>query len=144
MKKIKLIGLLFTAIFFYSCDTIQKATNSTGGVFSLTGTWELYSNSPDNTLTGSRVTVLPLVSEGRFILLNNNTQCYRENDVKWKDIMSDNSGSFNISNLVSTCNTGSLNYKPAKILVVNANEIRVSGKNATGMDNMQVWRKADK
>lgn len=144
MKFVKLFSLSLLLVSLFSCDTIQKATNSTGGVFSLTGTWELTSNTPENKLTGSKVTVAPFLAEGTFTTLLNNSQCYRANDIKWKNIASDNSGGFTLNNLLSNCNTATLNYQPATIAVINNNEIRLSGKNVDGAENTQTWRRNSK
>ena len=142
MKTVKLFALASLVLSLFSCDTLQKATNSTGGVFSLTGTWELISSAPENKLTGSKVTVAPFVSEGTFTTLLNNTQCYRENDIKWKNILSDKNGGFTLNQLLSNCNSASLNYQPATIYVINTNEIRLSGKNVDGVENTQTWRRS--
>ena len=140
MKSIKLFSLLGIILAFASCDVVQKATNTTGGaVFSLNGKWQLSSNSPENTLINSIVIVSPFVSEGRLNYLANNTQCYRENDIKWKNIKSDNNGGYTIDNLISNCSSGSLNYVPANIFVVSNSEIRITGRNAGGQDNTQNW-----
>ena len=140
MKTFKLLSLLVFIISFASCDTIRQATNTTGGaVFSLNGKWQLSSNSPENTMLNSVVTVSLFSKEGRLTFVANNTQCYRENDVKWKAIKTDNAGGFTIDNLMSNCTSGSLVYQPATIAVVNTNEIRLSGKNAAGQDNTQTW-----
>ena len=141
MRLNKLAGLLLILIIFISCDTLKKTSNTTGGVFSLNGQWELSSNTPENTLVGSRVTVAPFISEGRFTVIANNTQCYRDNDLKWKNIATNNNGGFLLSNLLSSCNTGSLNYQPAVLTVVNTNEVRVTGRNINGQDNTQIWRR---
>lgn len=134
-------GLLFCMIMFSSCDTLRNTSNTTGNVFSLNGKWRLISNTPENTLLGSEVTVAPFVSEGRFTLLANNTQCYRESDIKWKDIVRNDAGGFDINNLLSTCTGGVLEYKPAVITVVNNNEIKITGKNIAGGDNTQQWQR---
>ena len=140
MKSIKLFSLLAIIISFASCDTIRNATNTTGGsVFSLNGKWQLSSNTPENTMLNSVVTVSLFSKEGRLTYLANNTQCYRENDVKWKTIKTDNAGGFTLDNLMSNCTSGSLVYQPATITVANNNEIRLSGKNAAGQDNSQTW-----
>ncbi|MEJ7609853.1 MAG: hypothetical protein WKF88_01600 [Ferruginibacter sp.] len=140
MKSVKLFSLMAFVIVMASCETLQQATNTTGGaVFSLNGKWQLTSNSPENTLVNSIVTVTPLVSQGSITSLSNNTQCYRENDVKWKNIRSDKAGGYTLENLLSNCSSGALNYQAATIFVVNANEIRVSGQNAAGRDNTQSW-----
>lgn len=139
MKAIKLFSILAILTVFASCDAIKQATNTTGGaVFSLNGKWQLNSNAPENTLLNSIVTVSPF-SDGRLTYVANNTQCYRENDVKWKTIKSDNTGGYTIENLISNCSSGSLNYQPATISVVNNSEIRITGKNAAGQDNSQSW-----
>ena len=136
----KLILASLCALFVVAgCDTLQNASNSTGTVFSLTGQWKLTSNLPENTLTGSVVTVAPFISEGKLTVLANNTQCYRENDVKWKDIVTDKAGGFTMNNLLASCTGGTLNYQPATIKVVNADEIRIVGKNVAGVENTQVW-----
>ena len=136
----KLILASLCALFVVAgCDTLQNASNSTGTVFSLNGQWKLTSNLPENTLTGSVVTVAPFISEGKLTVLANNTQCYRENDVKWKDIVTDKAGGFTMNNLLASCTGGTLNYQPATIKVVNADEIRIVGKNVAGVENTQVW-----
>jgi hypothetical protein len=141
MKQIKLLGLLYVLIAFSSCDTLKKTSNTASTIFSLNGQWELSSNTPENTLVGSRVTVTPFIGEARFVSIANNSQCFRENDVKWKNIVSTSNGGFTLNNLLSSCNTGSLNYQPAVINVVSNDEIRVVGKNLSGQDNMQTWRR---
>ena len=139
MKSLKIWAILFIALSLVSCEAIQKATNSTGSAFTLTGQWELTSNSPENVLAGSKITVAPVVSEARITTLAAPGNCLRENDIVWKAIATDNSGGFNISNLVSGCN--GLNYQPANIYVINNNEIRLTGKNANGQDATQMWKR---
>ena len=140
MKTLKLFSFLAFIIALSSCDAVRQATNTTGGaVFSLNGKWQLTSNNPENTLLNSIVSVSLFSSEGKLTSLNNNTQCYRENDIKWKGIKSDKAGGYTIDNLLSNCNSGALNYQPATITVISNSEIRVNGKNAKGQDNSQNW-----
>ena len=140
MKAIKLFSLLAIVLAFASCDAVRQATNTTGGaVFSLNGKWQLTSNNPENTLLNSVVSVSLFSSEGRLTFVANNTQCYRENDIKWKNIKSDKAGGYTIDNLLSNCSSGALNYKPASITVISNSEIRVTGKNSAGQDNSQTW-----
>lgn len=139
MKSVKFFALLFSAVSLFSCDAIKQATNTTGSAFTLTGQWQLASSSPDNVLVGSKVTVAPFLSDGRITTLAGTGNCLRENDITWKNINADNSGGFTISNLISGCS--GLNYQPASIYVINSNEIRVTGKNANGQDNTQVWKR---
>ncbi len=139
MKFLKAAVSLFMVISLFSCEAIQKATNSTGSAFTLTGQWQLSSNSPDNVLVGSKVTVAPFVSEARITTLASTANCLRENDVLWKTITADNAGGFAISSLVSGCS--GLNYQTANIYVINNNEIRVTGKNANGQEATQLWKR---
>lgn len=139
MKSLRILSFIYIAAGLLSCETIQKATNSTGSAFTLTGQWQLTSNSPENVLIGSKVTVAPFVSEARITTLAATGNCLRENDVAWKAIKADNTGGFSISNLVSGCN--GLNYQPAHIYVINNSEIRLTGKNASGQDATQMWKR---
>lgn len=139
MKLLKIWVVLMAAVSITSCETIQKATNSTGSAFTLTGQWQLTSNSPENVLVGSKVTVAPVVSEARITTMVGSGNCLRENDVTWKSILSDNAGGFTISNLVSGCS--GLNFQPANVYVMNNNEIRITGKNANGQELTQMWKR---
>ena len=140
MKTLKLFSLLAFIFALSSCDAVRQATNTTGGsVFSLNGKWQLTGNSPENTLLYCVVSVYLFSSEGQLTSLSNNTQCYRENDIKWKSVKSDKAGGYTIDNLLSNCNSGALNYQPATITVISNSEIRVNGKNAKGQDNSQTW-----
>lgn len=139
MKFLTTAVLLVLLTGLFSCEAIQKATNSTGSAFTLSGQWQLTSNTPDNVLVGSKVTVAPFVSEARISTLAAAANCLRENDVVWKAIAANNTGGFTVSNLVSGCN--GLNYQPANIFVINNNEIRVTGKNANGQEATQLWKR---
>ena len=140
MKALKLFTFLAFVFALASCDAVRQATNTTGGaVFSLNGKWQLTNNNPENTLLNSIVSVSLFSSEGKITYVGNNTQCYRENDIKWKNIKSDKAGGYFIDNLLSNCNSGALNYQPATIAVISNNEIKINGKNAAGQDNTQTW-----
>lgn len=139
MKSLKLWAIIITAITFSSCEALQKATNTTGSAFSLTGQWQMTSNNPENVLVGSTVTVAPVLSEARLSTMAGSGNCLRENDIIWKAIVADNVGGFTVSNLVSGCS--GLNYQPARIYVINSNEIRLTGKNASGQDLTQLWKR---
>ncbi len=141
MKSFKYLAIIFAAISLISCEAIQKATNSTGSAFTLTGKWQLTSNIPENILVGSTVTVAPVLSEARITAMVGTGNCMRENDIIWKAIISDNVGGFTLSNLVSGCS--GLNYQPAVIYIINSNEIRLTGKNASGQDITQLWKRVN-
>ncbi len=140
MKSIKLFSFLAIIIALTSCDAVRQATNTTStAVFSLNGKWQLTNNNPENTLLNSVVTVTLFSSQAKLTYVSNNTQCYRENDIKWRNIKSDKTGGFDIDNLLSNCSSGALNYQPASVSVVSNDEIRITGKNVTGQDNTQTW-----
>lgn len=140
MKTIKLFSFLAIIIALTSCDAVRQATNTTStAVFSLNGKWQLTNNNPENTLLNSVVTVTLFSSQAKLTYVSNNTQCYREDDIKWKNIKSDKTGGFAIDNLLSNCSSGALNYQPATIAVVSNDEIRITGKNVAGQDNTQTW-----
>ena len=141
MKSFKYLAIIIAAITLISCEAIQKATNSTGSAFTLTGKWQLTSNIPENILVGSTVTVAPVLSEARITAMVGTGNCMRENDIIWKIIISDNVGGFTLSNLVSGCS--GLNYQPAAIYIINSNEIRLTGKNASGQDITQLWKRVN-
>lgn len=140
MKSITLLFTLAIALLFTSCDAIRQATNTTGGaIFSLNGTWKLTSNTPENTMINSTVFVAPLVSQGTITALANNTQCYRVNDTKWKNIKSDKAGGYTIDNATNTCTSNTISYVPAIITILTNTEIRINSKNAAGVDNVETW-----
>ncbi|HSN61022.1 MAG TPA: hypothetical protein VLR49_08810 [Ferruginibacter sp.] len=139
MKSFKIWAIIMIAITFSSCEALQKATNTTGSAFTLTGQWQMTSNIPENVLVGSTVTVAPVLSEARLSTMVGTGNCLRENDITWKAIAGNNVGGFTVSNLVSGCS--GLNYQPASIYVINNNEIRLTGKNASGQDLTQLWKR---
>lgn len=132
--------MLFAIVALFGCDTIKKTSNSTANFFSLKGEWELAASS-DNSLIGSSVVVYLFIPEARFKTLVNNSQCFREADVKWKNISSDNKGGFTINILLSSCTGGTPQYLPAAIQVVHSNEIRINGKNSGGEMGSQTWKR---
>jgi hypothetical protein len=140
MKTIKLLSSACIFLSLLSCDAVKQATNTTGGaVFSLNGKWKLMSNIPENSLVNSTITVAPFLSQGLLASVENNTQCYRINDIKWKNIKVDKIGGYSIENAANNCATGSLTYIASTISIVNNNEIKVTGKNALGQDNVELW-----
>jgi hypothetical protein len=140
MKTIKLLSITSIILLFASCDAFKQATNTTGGaVFSLNGKWQLNSNVPENTLLTSTVSVAPFIAQGILSSVANNTQCYRQNDIKWKNVKTDKAGGYIIENSISNCTTGTLSYLPATIMVVSNNEIKIASKSAAGIDNVEIW-----
>lgn len=142
MKSFITLTTLFAFIVLFSgCEALQKATNTTGSAFSLTGQWELTSNNQENVALGigSRVTVAPLIAEARVTTLAGSANCIRQNDIVWKTIAANTTGGFTINNLVNGCN--GLNYQPATITVIDNGEIRLSGKNTAGLEMNETWKR---
>ena len=142
MKKI-LVSFTITCFSLFllaGCDVLKSLpTNTTGGVFSLNGSWRMSSSSDNNALEGTTVTVYPIAGEGSITTLQNNAYCARVNDVLWKGISSNN-GSFTLSNLVNSCNS-SLVYKAATLTVITTDEVRLSGTTSTNAALIQTWRR---
>ncbi len=130
---------LFTVLFFTNCDTIKNLpTNTTGGLFSLNGTWRLATNSDSHAMEGSTITVYPVVGNGTVKTIANNTYCVKAGDEIWKNVKGNNSGGFTSSNLVNACN-GTTVYKDGQISIVNNDEVTVSCTNSNGAVLTQTW-----
>ncbi|CAN5239079.1 hypothetical protein BH09BAC2_BH09BAC2_22200 [soil metagenome] len=139
MKKF-LAAFLLTSVLFTSCDTLNKLpTNTTGGIFSLNGSWVLTTAS-DSMLLGTVINIYPGVDNATITSVTNNNSCLRINDVKWKGIKSSSNG-FTLMNLTNACVSPQL-YTGAEILVLAADQIRLTGKNAVGADITQTWTRS--
>ena len=124
---------------FTQCDTLKNLpTNTSGGLFSLNGNWQLASTTDGNAMQGTVVQIVPGFSEATARTLNNNTYCLRDKDVVWRGLKSSGSGVFTIENLVSACN-GTVLYKPATITVLSNDEISIKGSNASAAELVQTW-----
>src|SRR6478672_6241220 len=127
MKRL-LVLLIVIASAFTACDVINNLpTNTSGGFFSLNGTWTLTSTNEGSALSGSTITVLPVTGNATFTTLSNNTYCAREKDALWKDIKSTGSGVFSVNALATACNNSTL-YRAATITVINTDQVRVTGQ----------------
>ena len=143
MRKIFSSGLiiLIVALSLTSCEALQNLpTNTTGGAFSLNGTWRLNSSSQSNAMVGSTVTVVPIAANASLKSIQNNTYCARENDVLWKSIKSNGAGGFTLSTLVNACN-GSTVYNDATVTVINADQVTVTSRTASNSELIQDWRR---
>lgn len=143
MKQIGFVisaAILFMAV-LSGCDTLSKLpTNTTGGLFSLNGNWQLQSSTDANALVGSVVTVFPVIGNGSVKSLENNTYCLRVSDIVWKEIKSAQTGGFSVNNLVSECNS-SVVYKTALITVVDNDNVKLTGKTVNDKDLVQLWKR---
>ncbi len=141
MKRYLLILNLAIVTLFTQCETLQKLpTNTSGGLFSLNGNWQLASSSDNKALEGTVVTVVPGYSSGTARTLANNTYCLREGDVVWKNLKSMQGGMFSLQSIINSCN-GSLAYTDGTITVLTNEEIRITSKSATNTDVIQTWRR---
>jgi hypothetical protein len=126
---------------FTQCDTFRNfPTNTSGGLFSLNGTWQLTATTDNRALEGTTVTVVPGIAEGTIKTLSNNNYCLRENDVIWKTVKSVEGGTFTTDYLVNAC-SGSTLYKPATITAITNDEIRIKGSTATDIELIQTWKR---
>jgi len=140
MKRNILAFSLMIALSMTGCDTLTNLpTNTSGGIFSLNGNWQLNSSS-DNTMEGTIVTVFPAVSDATIRTLANNSKCFRERDVLWRSVKSSSGGGFTLENLVNACNSTTV-YRPATITIISNDEIRLTGQNDAGTETNQTWRR---
>ena len=143
MKKAFTLALSFIvlAAMFVGCDTIKNLpTNTTGGLFSLNGTWRLNSTTDNHSLEGSTITVYPIVGNGTVKTILNNTYCVKEGDQIWKNLKSNGAGGFTLATLVSACN-GTTVTRDANLNVINNDEVTVTSRTATGTELIQQWRR---
>lgn len=140
----KVLFLLSAAILtiFTQCETIKNLpTNTSGGVFSLNGQWQLTSSTDSRNMEGTVVSVVPGFNDATVRTLpTNNTYCVRERDAMWRTVKSDNAGGFVTDVLVNAC-TGSPVYMAGTITVLNSNEIRVRTTTANNTELLQTWRR---
>lgn len=143
MRKMFLIAvstMLFTVL-LSSCEALQNLpTNTTGGAFSLNGTWRLNTSTQSNAMVGSTIQVVPIAANGSLRTIENNTYCARESDVLWRGIKSNGSGGFTMSALVNAC-SGSTVYNDATITVINADQVTVTTRTSTNTELIQDWRR---
>ncbi len=141
MKQTLLLLSAAIVTIFTQCDTLKNLpTNTSGGLFSLNGNWQLASTTDGNAMQGTVVQIVPGFSEATARTLNNNTYCLRDKDVVWRSLKSSGSGVFTIDNLVSACN-GTVLYKPATITVLTNDEITIKGSTASSAELAQTWRR---
>ncbi|MDQ3551662.1 MAG: hypothetical protein M3413_09050 [Bacteroidota bacterium] len=126
---------------FTQCNTIKSIpTNTSGGLFSLNGNWQLITSSENRAMEGTIVTVVPGVDNATVRTLNNNTYCVRERDVLWRSIKPMESETFTIDNLINACQ-GNVIYRPATLTVLTNDEVRVTGTNTYSTELIQTWRR---
>lgn len=134
------LGLAIVTI-FTQCETLKGLpTNTSGGMFSLNGNWQLVSSNDNRALEGTVVSVVPGFKDGTVRTINNNTYCVRERDALWRNITVLQGGAFSFDNLVAACQ-GTVLYKPATLTVLTNDEVRVTGHNAASGELIQTWKR---
>ncbi|HVG12232.1 MAG TPA: hypothetical protein VM843_04470 [Flavisolibacter sp.] len=142
MKKRMFVVVAAIVTLFTQCDTLKNLpTNTSGGLFSLNGNWQLVTTSDNKAMEGTVVQVLPGIGDGTARSLNNNTYCIREKDALWRGLKSTGSGTFSAQILVGACD-GNVLYKPATITVLTNDEIRITGSSAVSAELIQTWRRS--
>ncbi len=144
-KALRTAGIFIPIIIlFTACSTLSGLpTNTTGGVFSLNGSWKMTSTTEGNAMNGTVINVLPVISDGNVTSLQNNTYCVRVGDAMWKNIKSASTGGFNLNNLVGACD-GSPEYTSATLTVINNNEVKLNGQTRKKETLTQTWKRITK
>ena len=141
MKRYILFFSIAMVTIFTQCDTLKNLpTNTSGGVFSLNGSWQLATSNDNRAMEGTIVSVVPGVADATVRTLANNTYCVRERDVLWRNLKNLQGGSFSLDNLVSAC-TGNPIYEQATLTVLTNDEIKITSRTNTGIELMQTWRR---
>src|SRR4028118_2196879 len=123
MKRYLLVLGAAIVTLFTQCETIKNLpTNTSGGLFSLNGNWQLASSSDNRSLEGTVVTVVPGFSEATARTLKNNNYCLRDRDVVWRGRKSGDAGVVAVESLVNAC-SGATVYKQGTITVLTNDEI---------------------
>jgi hypothetical protein len=139
-RSLLVLGLAIVTI-FTQCDTLKNLpTNTSGGLFSLNGNWQLTTSNDNRALEGTVITVVPGFADATIKTISNNTYCARERDVLWKGIKSLQGGTFSTENLANACQGAPL-YKPATITVLTTDEIRLTGHTAASTELIQTWKR---
>lgn len=126
-------------ILFSACETIKNLpTNTSGGIFSLNGSWRLTASTDNNAQVGTVVTVTPAIASAFVKTFENNSYCYRTNDEAWKSLNSRPNGGFTIQSLASACNSTAV-YKSGEITVLTNDQVRVNTKTVADIGLIQEW-----
>lgn len=141
MKRAASFVLAAIVTIFTQCNTLQNIpTNTSGGVFSLNGTWSLATSTDNGALIGTVVQVFPGITTGTVRSIGNNNYCVRERDALWRNLAARDGGVFNLESLVNACNEAPV-YKAALLNVVNNDEIRITTQTVNSNELVQVWKR---
>lgn len=142
MKQVLFVLSAAILTIFTQCDTVRNLpTNTSGGVFSLNGNWQLATSGDTKNMEGTVVTVVPGFSEAIVRTLPPvNSSCVRERDVMWRNVKQDPNGGFLADILINAC-TGSPQFKAGTITIVSNNEISVRTITTANTELVQTWRR---
>lgn len=144
MKKITFLTLVGIVTLFSACETIKNLpTNTSGGLFSLNGSWKLSSTTDNNAQVGTVITVTPAIASAFVKTFENNSYCYRTSDEAWRSLSSRPNGGFTIQTLASACN-GTAVYKAGEITILTNDQVRVNTKTSTDAVLVQEWSRVTK
>ncbi len=142
MKRYMLFLLAAIVTIFTQCETLKTLpTNTSGGLFSLNGNWQLTSSSDNEALKGTVVQVFPGMPDATVKTLGNNSYCLRERDILWRNLKASQGGVFSLEALVNACN-GSTVYRTATLTAVSNDEIRITTQTANQVELVQTWQRA--
>jgi hypothetical protein len=142
MKRYVFFLLAAIVTIFTQCDTLKTLpTNTSGGLFSLNGSWQLTTSTDNQALAGTVVQVFPGVADATIKTLGNNNYCLRERDVLWRNLKAGQGGVFSLEALVNACN-GNTVYRPATLTAVNNDEIRITTQTINNTELVQTWQRA--
>ena len=129
---------------FSACETIKNLpTNTSGGLFSLNGSWKLSGTTDNNAQVGTVITVTPAIASAFVKTFENNSYCYRTSDEAWRSLSSRPNGGFTIQSLASACN-GTAVYKAGEITILTNDQVRVNTKTSTDAVLVQEWSRVTK
>jgi hypothetical protein len=141
MKRTASFVLVAIVTIFTQCNTLKNIpTNTSGGVFSLNGTWSLATSTDNSALVGTVVQVFPGIANGTVRSIGNNNYCLRERDALWRNLAARDGGVFNLESMVNACE-GTAVYKPAVLTMVSNDEIRITTQTVNNNELVQVWKR---
>jgi hypothetical protein len=141
MKRYVFFLLAAIVTIFTQCDTLKTLpTNTSGGLFSLNGSWQLSTSTDNQALAGTVVQVFPGVADATIKTLGNNNYCLRERDVLWRNLKAGQGGVFSLEAMVNACN-GNTVYRPATLTAVNNDEIRITTQTVNNTELVQTWQR---
>lgn len=142
MKRYLLFLCAAIVTFFTQCDTLKNLpTNTSGGLFSLNGSWQLATTTDNGAMAGTVVQVVPGIADGTVRTFNNNNYCVRERDVLWRNLKALQAGTFSLEVLVNAC-SGSPIYRPATLTADGNDAIRITTRTLNNAELVQTWQRA--